>query len=479
MSDIGILGFGAYVPITRLQRSAIHAANGWFAGGLKGLAKGEKAVSNWDEDTITMGVEAARDLFNEDERSPDSIIFASTTHVFADRQNAGVIKEALNLDDAVGAMDVGGSQRAGTSALIAALDSAAAGKRVLHIAAERPIPTPASEREMQAGDAAAALLVGQGDVAAKLLATHSLTLDFVDHFRETGEDADYDWEARWVRDEGFGRIAVPAIKQALEKAGLEGKAVTHLIAPIATRGVPEFLAKQAGIAGEAIVAPPIATIGHAGAAQAILMLAATLETAKAGEIICLIGFGQGCDVLLFEATGKGLRPRLGVSGWLTRRMESQIYTKYLFHRDLLNLERGARAEYDAKTALTAMWRNRKAVMALVGGRCTKTGTVQFPMSEISVNPNDHAIRTQEEYPLAEVPATIMTWTADALTYSPEPPNCYGNIEFAGGGRMMAEFTDIDPAKLDVGVPLRMMFRIKAIDEKRHFRRYFWKAAPAF
>ena len=66
-----------------------------------------------------------------------------------------------------------------------------------------------------------------------------------------------------------------------------------------------------------------------------------------------------------------------------------------------------------------------------------------------------------------------------ITYSPEPPNCYGNIEFAGGGRMMAEFTDIDPTKLDVGVPLRMMFRIKAIDEKRHFRRYFWKAAPAF
>ena len=47
MSETGILGFGAYVPITRLQRSAIHAANGWFAGGLRGLAKGEKAVANW------------------------------------------------------------------------------------------------------------------------------------------------------------------------------------------------------------------------------------------------------------------------------------------------------------------------------------------------------------------------------------------------------------------------------------------------
>ena len=107
MTDVGILGFGAYVPITRLQRSAIHAANGWFAPGLKGLAKGEKAVSSWDEDTITMAVEAARDLYADADRAASSITLASTTHVFADRQNAGVKKEALNLPDAAGALDVG------------------------------------------------------------------------------------------------------------------------------------------------------------------------------------------------------------------------------------------------------------------------------------------------------------------------------------------------------------------------------------
>ena len=61
MSDFGILAFGAYVPITRLQRSAIHATNKWFAKGLGGLAKGEKAIANWDEDSVTMALEAARD----------------------------------------------------------------------------------------------------------------------------------------------------------------------------------------------------------------------------------------------------------------------------------------------------------------------------------------------------------------------------------------------------------------------------------
>ena len=480
MTDIGLHGFGAYVPITRLQRSAIQSTNGWFAPGLKGLAKGEKAVGSWDEDPITMAVEAARDLLGDGERTIDSITLASTTHVFADRQNAGVIKEALNLSDATGALDAGGSQRAGTSSLIAALDAAAAGKRTLHLAAERTAPSPASEREMLAGEAAAALLVGPGAGIARLIASHSVTADFVDHFRETGENADYDWEARWVRDEGFGKIAVPAIRDALAKAGVEGGKVSHFIAPIAVRGVPEMLAKQAGIAPEAIADTLGATIGHAGAAQATLMLSATLEKAKTGDILCLIGFGQGCDVLLFEVTGSigSAKPRLGVSGWLARRQESSNYMKYLFHRGLVSLEKGARAEFDSKTALTAMWRNRKAVMGLVGGRCTKTGTVQFPKTEISVNPNDHGVRTQEDYPLADIPAKVMTYTADVLAFSPEPPDCYGNIEFEGGGRMMAQFIDMPADALEVGKDLRMMFRIKSIDEQRHFRRYFWKAAPA-
>jgi hydroxymethylglutaryl-CoA synthase len=44
--------------------------------------------------------------------------------------------------------------------------------------------------------------------------------------------------------------------------------------------------------------------------------------------------------------------------------------------------------------------------------------------------------------------------------------------------VMIDFTDVDPGELAVGQPMRMMFRIKDIDQQRGFRRYFWKAAPA-
>jgi len=60
-NDSGILSYGAYLPRRRLQRKSIFAANSWFAPGLRGLAKGERAMANWDEDTVTMAVEAARD----------------------------------------------------------------------------------------------------------------------------------------------------------------------------------------------------------------------------------------------------------------------------------------------------------------------------------------------------------------------------------------------------------------------------------
>ncbi|MGH6615424.1 hydroxymethylglutaryl-CoA synthase family protein [Sphingomonas sp.] len=478
----GIIAYGGYVPRMRLQRAAIHAANSWFAPGLKGLAKGERAIANWDEDPITMAVEAARDcLGGVDRAGLASVMLASTSLPFADRQNAGVVKEALNLSDMVATLDVTGSQRAGTSSLLSALQAVAGGSGpVLHLAAEKRQALPASEAEMVQGDAASALLVGTGNPIARFVGHHSVATDFVDHFRASGQDFDYGWETRWVRDEGIGKILGGAIRDALAKFGLEGRAIDRLIVPITTRGVAEGLAKAAGIAPAAIVDTLAATVGESGTAHATLMLAHALESAKPGERILVTSFGQGADILLFEVTDAiaGAKPLFGVSGWLARRREESNYLKYLSLRGLLALDRGMRAEQDHKVALTALYRNRKAVLGLVGGRCSKTGTVQFPKTDISVNPNDHAIRTQEDYPLAERPARILTYTADSLTYSPDPPSCYGSIEFEGGGRMMAEFADIEPDAIEVGAALRMMFRIKAVDEKRDFKRYFWKAAPA-
>jgi len=480
-ADIGILAFGAYIPRSRLRRSAAYAANAWFAPGLRGLAKGERAAANWDEDSITMAVEAARDtLTGIDRARVGTVSLASTTLPFADRLNAGVIKEALVLDDAIAAIDVTGSQRAATSQLIQALDAAGTAPRPhLALASEMRKARPASEGELNHGDAAAGVLVGTGDVIARFLGSHSTTIDFVDHFRASGVDFDYNWESRWIRDEGYSGLIGAAIKDALARFGVDGSAVDRFILPLTLRGVAEGLTKRAGVRPEAVVDSLGATIGEAGVAHPILLLAAALEAAAPGEKILLIGFGQGVDVLLFETTAAiaTLPARRGVKGSLARGVTTDNYLRFLFHRGLLNLDRGMRAEADQKQPGTTLWRNRKAVLGLVGGRCTKTGTVQFPKSDIGVNPNDHAVGTQEDYPLADIRSKIVTYTADSLTYSPNPPSYYGMIDFEGGGRMMAEFADVEASDVEVGREMMMMFRIKSVDEMRDFTKYFWKAAP--
>ena len=67
-------------------------------------------------------------------------------------------------------------------------------------------------------------------------------------------------------------------------------------------------------------------------------------------------------------------------------------------------------------------------------------------------------------------------TADSLSYFPNPPLHYGMIDFDGGGRMIAEFADV-AGEIEVGAEVRMVFRIKAVDDVRGMVKYFWKAAP--
>jgi len=478
----GIVSFGAYVPRLRLQRKAVVAAHQWYAPGLAGLGKGERASANWDEDTLTMALEAARDGLGDLDRGVITrVVLASTTHPFADRQNAGVVKEALNLRDDVSTMDVSGSQRAGTTALMDALQAADGGAgSVLCVASEMRKAAPASESELTMGDAAASLVVGAGPGVAEYLCGHSVSVDFVDHFRASGADLDYGWESRWVRDEGYATIVPNAVKAALGKAGLAATEVRRFIMPAPVRGVNAAAAKAAGIPAEAVVDPLSAVLGDAGCAQPLVILANVLETAGVGDLIVVVGFGQGCDVLIFRATGaEAPKGRLGVPGWLARRKPEENYLRYLAFRGHLALERGMRAEASQKTALTALYRNRKAVLALVGGRCVETGVVQFPKTPVSVGQNGRRVGTQEDYAFADRVARVLSYTADRLAYTPDPPGYYGAVDFDEGGRMTIEFTDVDDSDVEVGAPMRMMFRIKAFDEAQGFTKYFWKAVPDY
>ena len=473
----GITAYGAYLPRRRLQRSAIAAANTWFDSSLRGLARGERTMCSWDEDTVTMAVEATRDMGPA--AQVQALFLASTTHPFAVRQNAGIVAEALNLGSDLRTMDVAGSLRASTTALMSGLDAAAAGAQAIVVAAERRKARAGSPMEMLSGDGAAALQVGSEGEIATLLGSATVAADFIDHFRASGDAYDYAWEDRWIRDEGWLKLVPQAVARALAKAGVEPSEVDRLIVPCHLRRVPESVGKACGIAADAVADPMMSTVGQCGTAQPLLMLAAELANAEPGQTVVVTGFGQGCDALVFRVTDAigAARPRRGVVGWLERRVEEANYSKFLTYCGVVEREYGKRAELDRSPALTAQYRNREGVTGFVGGRCERCGTVQYPKAIYCVNPNCGARDTQEPHPMADVPARVKTFTADHLVFSMDPPAYLGLVEFEGGGRTMVEFTEVEPESFDVGTPTSMRFRIKHVDERRGMRQYFWKAAP--
>ncbi|HUJ87991.1 MAG TPA: OB-fold domain-containing protein [Burkholderiales bacterium] len=479
MSDaFGILSYGAYLPRRRLQRKVIAAANGWFNPGLRGLAKGERAMANWDEDSVTMAVEAARDcLTGVRPTAIGQLVLASTTHPYDDRQNAGIVATALHLGSALRVLDVTGSLRAGTSALATAL---AAGGSALVTAGEHRLAKAASPQEMHYGDGAAALLIGRGTPIARLVAAHSETVDFVHQYRGHDRPHDYAWEERWIRDEGYMKIVPAALAALFRASDTPASSVTHFCMPCTLPRVAAALAKRVGFAERALRDSLAAVCGDTGTAHPLLMLAHALQDAKPGDRILVAAFGQGCDALLFEVTDAITRlpPRAGVSGALARRVEESNYARFLAFNDHITLERGMRAETDHGTPLSTLYRNRDMVTGLIGGRCRNCGTLQFPRGRYCVNPKCNALDSQDDQPFSDLGAKVMSYTADVLTYSPDPPAYYGMVQFDGGGRMMADFADVDDGKVEVGMPMRMMFRIKENDAARGFVRYFWKAAPA-
>jgi 3-hydroxy-3-methylglutaryl CoA synthase len=478
MTDYGITGYGAYIPRLRLDRACIAAAHAWMAPSLRGLARGRRAFCSWDEDAITMAVEAARDCVAPAQRaSLDSLTLVSTTLPYADLHNSSIVAGALGLPAGTHTADLGGSQRAGISALAAGLRGQQG--QALVVAADRPRAKPASVQEMTYGAGAAAFSLGAGRPIARLLGSHLATAPFVDHFRAAGAAHDYMWEERWIRDEGYAKLIPPVVKAALLEAGTAIGEIDMLVLASPLKGAAAALARQIGFGGR--LADSLDDgCGYAGAAHPLLMLAGALPSLRAGQKLLLVGFGQGAEAIVLQATEAidEYRPQRGVEMALADSVATGDYLRMASFYGEIDLDWGMRGEKTGKAALTTQYREAGQLGAFVAGRCGACGTVQFPRLAYCVNPDCAAPAGQfEDFPLTEVPATVLTFTADWLSYHPAPPLYVGFVQFDAGARLLMEIVDVGAAGLDVGTPVRMVFRIKEPDRIRGYNRYFWKATP--
>src|SRR5512136_1584621 len=190
---IGITSYSAYIPWYRLNKAKMGEATNFL---LNFPPPGERSVANQNEDSVTMGADAALYCLDGEDRSKvGGLYFATTTPSYIVRQQASIITNALDLKEDIRVADFASGSKAGTTALMSAFDAVKAGSlnNVMVCAADCRVMKPGNPQEFVYGDGAAAFIIGKDDVVAELEATYSLSVDFVDRWRASFEK----WEHAW------------------------------------------------------------------------------------------------------------------------------------------------------------------------------------------------------------------------------------------------------------------------------------------
>lgn len=464
----GLVSYGTYVPYFRLEKKAIAAAMG--AGG----GKGTRAVASYDEDTTSMGVEAARNAIDALRGArPEALVFATTDPAYLDKTNATAIHAALDLPQEAFAVDAMGSVRSGVGAMFLA---AGCGRPTLAVLSDRRTGLPTGNDEANGGDAAVALLFGTERPVAELVAQASSTAEFLDRWRTPGAQHSQLWEERFA-ETMYVPLAQAAITDACKQAGITAESIDHLIVTGTHTRAVGVIAKGVGVNVGALIDDLNTTIGNAGVAAGSLMLCAALDRAGSNEIIMQVSVADGVDVLVWRtttelATFKSRRTSPTLAEQIASGSSRLSYNQFLSWKGELRREPPRRPEFDRPSA-PAMSRNDGWKFPFTGSRCTACGMRHLPPQRVCVH--CHAIDQMDTERLADVPATIATFTIDRLAFSPSPPAIFAVIDFDGGGRFSCELTDADPASVAIGQRVEMTFRRLYTSQGIH--NYFWKARP--
>ena len=455
----GLLAYGSYVPHHRLQRSAIASALG------SGGGKGTRAVASYDEDTTSMAVAAARAAMRVAPVRPDALYFATTEPAYIDKTNATVVHAVLGLDGSALAVDMNGSVRSGVGAFLAGL---AAPRPVLTVLSDLRSGRPGSADERDGGDAAAAFLWGDGPAVADVLAVASATEEFLDRWRLPGAPYSRVWEERFGENV-YLPLAHAALADVLKQAGIAQQDVQHgIVTGTHARAVSRF-ARESGLPlGDDL----LGTVGNSGAAHFGLLLADVLDRAAPGELIALTVLADGATSIVLRTTDRQ-RPGVTVREQIAAGSDALPYTTYLTWRGLLDREAPRRPDPDAPAAPPSL-RNERWKYAFVGAECAVCRSRHLPPSRVCLHCGE--VDRMSPAPMADVPATVTTYTIDRLAYSPSPPLVGAVLDFDGGGRFRCQLTDVSPDAVAVGDRVEMTFR--RMSTARGIHNYFWKGRPA-
>lgn len=312
----GIIGCGVYIPRLRIKREEYQKSWGLFTP--RWLE--EKSVTAFDEDPITMGVEAASNALRNTKLEAsyvDALYFASTSPPYAEKQNASTVATAVGCRNDAATMDITSSTKCGLSALLSGLDfvGSGRGKVSMIVAADAPLGDPSGPLDHQLGAGAAAFILGRDLVNGLVEGSFSVTSESLGERFRKGRDA-------FVTATDLGRFhevtadnAIATCVSGLTHAlGRSSKDYDFFALQGVDPGRTLDLGKRLGF-DESKVTPTMVTgkIGDTGAASPLLVLSKLLESAsfKQRVLVCAYGAGAGADAVSLIVDGD-MKPFPGV-----------------------------------------------------------------------------------------------------------------------------------------------------------------------
>ncbi|MCD6096506.1 MAG: hydroxymethylglutaryl-CoA synthase [Thermoprotei archaeon] len=336
--EVGILGYGAYVPRYRIEASEI--ARVWGYAGT--LPIKEKAVAGIDEDAITMAVEASLNALKRariDPKEIGAIRLGTESKPYAVKPSATIIAEAIGATPDVLATDMEFACKAGTEALEDCIGLVSSGmvKYALAIGTDTAQGRPMDALEYTAACGAAAYILAKksGETLAYFEGSYSFVTDTPDFWRRAGESYPQH-TGRFTGEPAYFRHIVNAAKGLMERLGLRPSDFKYVVFHQPNVKFPMRVAKRFGF-NEEQVKPGLLSgvIGNTYAAATLLGLAAILDIASPGDRILAVSFGSGAgsdafSIIVQDAieSKRDLAPK--VADYIARRkaIDYSVYARY-------------------------------------------------------------------------------------------------------------------------------------------------------
>ncbi|MCF8565298.1 OB-fold domain-containing protein [Alicyclobacillus tolerans] len=489
--SVGIERIHAYIPRYRIRGSLFQSVWGK-------PASGARAVANYDEDALTMGVESALPLLTADLREHvHSVTFASNTPPYTDKSSAVLLSIACDLTSDVEIADFSCSLRAGGAALRTLLDRAnatgtnaigadvsdadvssaeaatgalsrgASGKALLTVS-EIQVCEPGEALEPGLGDGAVSLVIGS-DPFAELVGRVSFSDWIYDRWTVSQQRFAHTGDARFASEFGYVKVLQQAFEKLLAQCQTTRSQISKVVYSAPDSKVHKDVQTALDLHPDQAFGRSLAhQIGIAGAAYPFLALAQAFDASQPGDLVALLTYGDGADAFLFRINDKIAHRRPQTNRLLAESFDLAHYGHYLKFRNLV-----AQEELRPFSSEVQTWRELAVDIRRHGQRCTVCNEVSFPKRRIcqTCKAKDH----MEEVRLPDV-GTVVTFTRDRVIPSPVGEIWMAVVDFEQGGRFYGQVTDIEGESLQTGMPLRFTFR--RFHEGGGYHNYFWKLRPS-